>query len=230
MAKKSRKYVEAAKLIDRTQRYALEEAVELVKKTSITKFDGTVEVAFNMNLDPRKAEQNLRGAIVLPHGSGKTRSVLVLTKSAEKQKEAEAAGADFVGDAEYLDKIKGGWFGFDIIVATPDMMGELGKLGKVLGPKGLMPNAKTGTVTMNIGQAVKEIKLGKIEYRVDKAGNIQVIAGKVSFDSVKIVENIKTVYNTLLKIKPSTVKGAYIKNMAIATTMGPGVKVSLESL
>ena len=230
MAKKSRKYVEAAKLIDRSQRYALEEAVELVKKTSITKFDGTVEVAFNMNLDPRKAEQNLRGAIVLPHGSGKTRSVLVLTKSAEKQKEAEAAGADFVGDAEYLDKIKGGWFGFDIIVATPDMMGELGKLGKVLGPKGLMPNAKTGTVTMNIGQAVKEIKLGKIEYRVDKAGNIQVIAGKVSFDSVKIVENIKTVYNTLLKIKPSTVKGAYIKNMAIATTMGPGVKVSLESL
>ena len=230
MAKKSRKYVEAAKLIDRTQRYALEEAVELVKKTSITKFDGTVEVAFNMNLDPRKAEQNLRGAIVLPHGSGKTRSVLVLTKSAEKQKEAEAAGADFVGDAEFLDKIKGGWFGFDIIVATPDMMGELGKLGKVLGPKGLMPNAKTGTVTMNIGQAVKEIKLGKIEYRVDKAGNIQVIAGKVSFDSEKIVENIKTVYNTLLKIKPSTVKGAYIKNMAIATTMGPGVKVSLESL
>lgn len=230
MAKKSRKYVEAAKLIDRTQRYALEEAVELVKKTSITKFDGTVEVAFNMNLDPRKAEQNLRGAIVLPYGSGKTRSVLVLTKSAEKQKEAEAAGADFVGDAEYLDKIKGGWFGFDIIVATPDMMGELGKLGKVLGPKGLMPNAKTGTVTMNIGQAVKEIKLGKIEYRVDKAGNIQVIAGKVSFDSEKIVENIKTVYNTLLKIKPSTVKGAYIKNMAIATTMGPGVKVSLESL
>ena len=230
MAKKSRKYVEAAKLIDRTQRYALEEAVELVKKTSITKFDGTVEVAFNMNLDPRKAEQNLRGAIVLPHGSGKTRSVLVLTKSAEKQKEAEAAGADFVGDAEYLDKIKGGWFGFDIIVATPDMMGELGKLGKVLGPKGLMPNAKTGTVTMNIAQAVKEIKLGKIEYRVDKAGNIQVIAGKVSFDSEKIVENIKTVYNTLLKIKPSTVKGAYIKNMAIATTMGPGVKVSLESL
>ena len=230
MAKKSRKYVEAAKLIDRTQRYALEEAVELVKKTSITKFDGTVEVAFNMNLDPRKAEQNLRGAIVLPYGSGKTRSVLVLTKSAEKQKEAEAAGADFVGDAEYLDKIKGGWFGFDIIVATPDMMGELGKLGKVLGPKGLMPNAKTGTVTMNIGQAVKEIKLGKIEYRVDKAGNIQVIAGKVSFDSEKIVENIKTVYNTLMKIKPSTVKGAYIKNMAISTTMGPGVKVSLESL
>ena len=142
MAKKSRKYAEAAKLIDRTQRYALNEAVELAKKTSITKFDGTVEVAFNLNLDPRKAEQNLRGAIVLPYGSGKSRTVLVLTKSAEKIKEAEAAGADFVGDAEYLEKIKGGWFGFDIIVATPDMMGELGKLGKVLGPKGLMPNAK----------------------------------------------------------------------------------------
>ncbi len=230
MAKKSRKYVEAAKLIDRTQRYALEEAVELVKKTSITKFDGTVEVAFNLNLDPRKAEQNLRGAIVLPHGSGKSRSVLVLTRSAEKQKEAEAAGADFVGDAEYLDKIKGGWFGFDIIVATPDMMGELGKLGKVLGPKGLMPNAKTGTVTMNIAQAVKEIKLGKIEYRVDKAGNIQAITGKVSFEAEKLVENIKAIYNTLIKIKPSTVKGAYIKSMTIATTMGPGVKVSLESM
>ena len=230
MAKKSRKYVEAAKLVDRTQRYALEEAVELVKKTSITKFDGTVEVAFNLNLDPRKAEQNLRGAIVLPYGSGKSRSVLVLTRSVEKQKEAEAAGADFVGDAEYLEKIKGGWFGFDIIVATPDMMGELGKLGKILGPKGLMPNAKTGTVTMNIGQAVKEIKLGKIEYRVDKAGNIQVIAGKVSFESNKLVENIKTIYNTLTKIKPSTVKGVYVKNMAISTTMGPGVKVSLDSM
>ena len=230
MAKKSRKYAEAAKLIDRTQRYALNEAVELAKKTSITKFDGTVEVAFNLNLDPRKAEQNLRGAIVLPYGSGKSRTVLVLTKSAEKIKEAEAAGADFVGDAEYHEKIKGGWFGFDIIVATPDMMGELGKLGKVLGPKGLMPNAKTGTVTMNIGQAVKEIKLGKIEYRVDKAGNIQVIAGKVSFETEKIVENIKTIYNTLVKIKPATVKGVYIKNMAIATTMGPGVKVSLDSM
>ena len=230
MAKKSRKYVEAAKLIDRTQRYALNEAVELAKKTSITKFDGTVEVAFNLNLDPRKAEQNLRGAIVLPYGSGKSRTVLVLTKSAEKIKEAEAAGADFVGDAEYLDKIRGGWFGFDIIVATPDMMGELGKLGKVLGPKGLMPNAKTGTVTMNVGQAVKEIKLGKIEYRVDKAGNIQVIAGKVSFENEKIVENIKTIYNTILKLKPATVKGVYVKNMAIATTMGPGVKVSLDSM
>ena len=230
MAKKSRKYVEAAKLIDRAQRYALNEAVELAKKTSITKFDGTVEVAFNLNLDPRKAEQNLRGAIVLPYGSGKSRTVLVLTKSAEKVKEAEANGADFVGDAEYLEKIKGGWFGFDIIVATPDMMGELGKLGKVLGPKGLMPNAKTGTVTMNIGQAVKEIKLGKIEYRVDKSGNIQVIAGKVSFENEKIVENIKTIYNVILKLKPSTVKGVYIKNMSIATTMGPGVKVSLESM
>ena len=230
MAKKSRKYVEASKLIDRSQRYALNEAVELAKKTSITKFDGTVEVAFNLNLDPRKAEQNLRGAIVLPYGSGKSRTVLVLTKSAEKVKEAEANGADFVGDAEYLEKIKGGWFGFDIIVATPDMMGELGKLGKVLGPKGLMPNAKTGTVTMNIGQAVKEIKLGKIEYRVDKSGNIQVIAGKVSFDNEKIVENIKTIYNVILKLKPSTVKGVYIKNMSIATTMGPGVKVSLESM
>ena len=224
MAKKSRKYVEAAKLVDRTQRYALEEAVELVKKTSVTKFDGTVEVAFNMNLDPRKAEQNLRGAIVLPHGTGKTRKVLVLTKG-PKAKEAQEAGADYVGDAEYLDKIRGGWFEFDIIVATPDMMGELGKLGKILGPKGLMPNAKTGTVTMDVKKAVEEIKAGKVEYRVDKAGNIATIVGKASFDAEKLVENIKVINNVLMKAKPSTVKGVYVKNVSIATTMGPGIKV-----
>ena len=183
-----------------------------------------------MNLDPRKAEQNLRGAIVLPYGSGKSRTVLVLTKSAEKAKEAEAAGADFVGDAEYLEKIKGGWFGFDIIVATPDMMGELGKLGKVLGPKGLMPNAKTGTVTMDLTKAVNEIKAGKVEYRVDKTGNIQCLVGKVSFDTAKLVENIRTVYNVIAKLKPSTVKGVYMKSMAISTTMGPGIKVDQDQV
>ena len=229
MAKLGKKYQEVAKLVDSSKKYSLVEAVELAKQTSTTKFDATVELVFRLNLDSRKAEQNLRGAIVLPHGTGKTRKVLVLTKG-PKAKDAEEAGADYVGDTEYLDKIKGGWFEFDVIVATPDMMGELGKLGKILGPKGLMPNAKTGTVTMNIGQAVKEIKLGKIEYRVDKAGNIQVIVGKVSFDSEKLVENIKTVYNTFVKIKPATVKGVYIKNMSIATTMGPGVKVSLDSM
>lgn len=230
MAKRSKKYLEAVKLIDKAKHYPIEEAVELIKKTSITKFDSTVEIAFKTNLDPRKAEQNLRGAIVLPHGTGKTRSVLVLTKIPDKQKEAQAAGADFVGDAEFIEKIKGGWFGFDIIVATPDMMGELGKIGKILGPKGLMPNAKTGTVTTDIEKAVNEIKAGKVEYRVDKTGNIQALVGKVSFDSNKLVENIKTVCQVFVKSKPSTVKGVYLKNIAISTTMGPGVKVALESM
>lgn len=230
MAKRSRKYSEAAKLVDKTKKYSLVEAVELAKKTSITKFDGTVEVSFRMNLDSRKAEQNLRGAIVLPYGSGKSRTVLVLTKLPEKQKDAQNAGADFVGDAEYIEKIKGGWFDFDIIVATPDMMGELGKLGKILGPKGLMPNAKTGTVTTDVEKAVKEIKAGKVEYRVDKTGNIPVIVGKVSFDAEKLVENIKTVYQLLLKLKPATVKGVYVKNIAISTTMGPGIKVAPETI
>ena len=228
MAKRSKKYQDAAKKIDRTKKYELSEAVELAKATSVTKFDGTVELAFKMNLDSRKAEQNLRGAIVLPYGTGKTRSVLVLTKSPDKQKEATSAGADFVGDAEYIEKIKGGWFGFDVIVATPDMMGELGRLGKILGPKGLMPNAKTGTVTMDIQKAVNEIKAGKVEYRVDKTGNIQCLVGKVSFDSEKLVENIRTVYNVIIKLKPSTVKGVYMKSMSISTTMGPGIKVDQD--
>lgn len=229
MAKRSRKYLEAAKLIDRNKRYPLSEAVDLVKQTSITKFDATVEAVFRLNLDPRKAEQNLRGAIVLPFGSGKTRRVLVLTKGS-KQKEAEAAGADYVGEADYLEKIKGGWFDFDIIVATPDMMAELGKLGKILGPKGLMPNAKTGTVTMDIEKAVKEIKAGKVEYRVDKTGNIPVIVGKSSFDAEKLAENIRAVYQTLMRLKPATVKGVYVKNISIATTMGPGVKITPDSI
>ena len=230
MAKRGKKYQDAAKKIDRTKKYELSEAVELAKATSVTKFDGTVELAFKMNLDSRKAEQNLRGAIVLPYGTGKTRSVLVLTKSPDKQKEATTAGADFVGDAEYIEKIKGGWFGFDVIVATPDMMGELGRLGKILGPKGLMPNAKTGTVTMDIAKAVNEIKAGKVEYRVDKTGNIQCLVGKVSFDAEKLVENIRVVYNTIIKLKPSTVKGVYMKGMAISTTMGPGIKVDPDQV
>ena len=230
MAKRSKKFTEAMKLVDRTKRYPIEEAVELVKKTSISKFEGTVELVFKMNLDPRKAEQNLRGAIVLPHGTGKTRSVLVLSKSADKQKDAQNAGADFVGDVDMLEKIKGGWFGFDVIVATPDMMAELGKLGKILGPKGLMPNAKTGTVTPDITKAVNEIKAGKVEYRVDKTGNIAAIVGKVGFDSQKIVENIKTIYQVLIKLKPATVKGVYIKNVSISSTLGPGIKLAQETL
>lgn len=229
MAKRSRKYTELASLVDRNKRYPLAEAVELAKKTNNAKFDATVEVVFRLNLDPRKAEQNLRGAIVLPHGIGKTQRVLVLTKGS-KQKEAEAAGADYVGDVEYLEKIKNGWFDFDVIVATPDMMGELGKLGKVLGPKGLMPNAKTGTVTTEIEKAVKEIKAGKVTYRVDKTGNIPTIIGKVSFDNKQLEEHIKILYDTLVRLKPSTVKGVYVKNIVISTTMGPGIKIAPESI
>lgn len=229
MPKRSKKYIEAAKLIDATKKYSLIEAVELVKKTSVTKFDGTVEAVFRLNLDSKKAEQNLRGAIVLPHGSGKTRTVLVLTKEA-KVKEATDAGADFVGDVEYIEKIKGGWFGFDIIVATPDMMGELGKIGKILGPKGLMPNAKTGTVTMDIAKAVQEIKAGKVEYRVDKTGNIPTIVGRISFTTEQLADNIRLVYRTLMRIKPSTVKGIYVKNISIASTMGPGIKLDPDAI
>ena len=227
MGKHGKKYQEALKLVDTTKKYSIAEGVELAKKTSVVKFDATVEIVFRLNLDPRKAEQNLRGSIALPHGSGKTRKVLVLTRGA-KEKEAQEAGADFVGNAEYLDKIKGGWFEFDIIVATPDMMGELGKLGKILGPKGLMPNEKTGTVTMDVAKAVAEIKAGKVEYRVDKNGNIAVIVGKTSFDDQKIVENIKAVYSTIAKTKPQTVKGVYVKNVSVSTTMGPGIKLTTD--
>ena len=229
MAKRSKKYQEALKLVDRTKRYSLEEAVELVKKTSVTKFDATVECAVRLNIDPRKAEQNLRGAVSLPNGTGKTVRVLVITKGA-KIEEALKAGADYAGEAEYLEKIKGGWFEFDVVIASPDMMGELGKLGRILGPKGLMPNPKTGTVTMNIEQTVKEFKAGKVEYRTDKVGNIQVPVGKVSFDSNKLKENIQTIYRQMLRIKPSTVKGVYMQNFTITSTMGPGIKVAIDSI
>ena len=225
MAKRGKKYLEAAKLVDSTKKYSLDEAVELVKKTSIVKFDATVEAAFKLNIDPRKAEQNLRGAVSLPHGTGKTVRVLVIARGA-KAKEALDAGADYAGDAEYLEKIKMGWFEFDMIIATPDMMGELGKLGRVLGPKGLMPNPKTGTVTMNIEQTVKEFKAGKVEYRTDKVGNIQVPVGKVSFSDEALKENIQAIYHQLLRIKPSTVKGVYVLSANVTSTMGPGVKVN----
>ena len=229
MAKRGKKYSEAFKLVDRQARYALPEAVELVKKTSYTKFDATVEVAFRLNLDPRKAEQNLRGAVSLPHGTGKEVRVLVITRG-EKAKLALEAGADYAGDAEYLEKIKSGWFEFDVIIATPDMMGELGKLGRVLGPKGLMPNPKTGTVTMEIEKTVKEFKAGKVEYRTDKAGNILVPVGKVSFDGQKLAENVQAVYRQLMRVKPSTIKGVYMENVAITATMAPGIKVATETI
>ena len=229
MAKRGKKYLEAAKLIDSNKKYSLEEAVELVKKTSTVKFDATVEAAFRLNIDPRKAEQNLRGAVSLPHGTGKTVRVLVIARGA-KAKEALDAGADYAGDAEYLEKIKMGWFEFDMIIATPDMMGELGKLGRVLGPKGLMPNPKTGTVTMNIEQTVKEFKAGKVEYRTDKVGNIQVPVGKVSFSDEALKENIQAIYRQLLRIKPSTVKGVYVLSANVTSTMGPGVKVDSSTI
>ncbi|MBY0121905.1 50S ribosomal protein L1 [Bacillus sp. S/N-304-OC-R1] len=224
MAKKGKKFLEAAKLVDRTKAYPIEEAIDLAKKTNFTKFDATVEVAFRLGIDPKKADQNIRGAVVLPNGTGKTQRVLVFAKG-EKAKEAEAAGADFVGDAEYINKINQGWFDFDVIVATPDMMGEVGKLGRVLGPKGLMPNPKTGTVTFDVEKAVNEIKAGKVEYRTDKAGNIHVPIGKVSFETAKLVENFNTIFDTMLKVKPAAAKGTYMKNVSVTSTMGPGVKV-----
>ena len=228
MAKRGKKYQEALKLVDRTKKYPIAEAVELLKKTSYAKFDATVEIAFKLNIDPRKAEQNLRGAISLPNGTGRVVRVLVIAKDA-KAKEALAAGADYAGDVEYLEKIKAGWFEFDTLIATPDMMGELGKLGRLLGPKGLMPNPKTGTVTMEVEKTVKEFKAGKVEYRTDKAGNILVPVGKVSFENDKLIENMKTIYNQLMRIKPSTVKGVYMANVAITATMAPGIKVNQES-
>jgi large subunit ribosomal protein L1 len=228
MAKRGKKLVEAAKLVDRTKFYAVQEAVELVKKTSVVKFDATVEVAFRLGVDPKKADQQIRGAVVLPNGTGKTQRVLVFAKG-EKAKEAEAAGADYVGDADYITKIQQGWFDFDVIVATPDMMGEVGKLGRVLGPKGLMPNPKTGTVSFDVTKAVNEIKAGKVEYRLDKAGIIHVPIGKVSFDDNKLVENFTTVYETLMKAKPAAAKGTYMKSVNATSTMGPGVKVDSSS-
>ena len=229
MAKRSKKYQEALKLVDRTKRYSLEEAVELVKKTSTTKFDATVECAIRLNIDPRKAEQNLRGAVSLPNGTGKDVRVLVITKGA-KIEEALKAGANYAGEAEYLEKIKSGWFEFDVVIASPDMMGELGKLGRILGPKGLMPNPKTGTVTMDIERVVKEFKAGKVEYRTDKVGNIQVPVGKASFSVQALKENIQTIYRQMLRIKPSTVKGVYVQNFTITSTMGPGIKVAIDTI
>ncbi|MFP5115684.1 50S ribosomal protein L1 [Bacillaceae bacterium C204] len=229
MAKKGKKYLEASKLVDSLKAYPIAEAIDLAKQTNFAKFDATVEVAFRLGVDPKKADQQIRGAVVLPNGTGKTQRVLVFAKG-EKVKEAEAAGADYVGDAEYINKIQQGWFEFDVIVATPDMMGEVGKLGRVLGPKGLMPNPKTGTVTFDVTRAINEIKAGKVEYRVDKSGNIHVPIGKASFENEKLVENFNTIFETMLKVKPSAAKGTYMKNVTVASTMGPGVKVDPSSV
>lgn len=226
MNKKSKRFQEVAKLVDRTAIYSLDQAIPLAKQTSTLKFDATVEAVFRLNIDPKKAEQMLRGSIVLPEGTGKNQKVLVITNT--KEKEAIAAGADIVGDKEMITKIQGGFLDFDIIVATPEIMSDLGKIGKILGPKGLMPTAKLGTVTTDVAKAINDIRKGKIEYRVDKSGNIHVILGKVSFSEDKLKANYQTILNTLKKVKPATVKGAYIKNISISTTMGPGIKVAIE--
>ncbi|MDT2805760.1 50S ribosomal protein L1 [Vagococcus lutrae] len=229
MAKKSKKMQEALKKIDNTKTYNLAEAIALAKETNIAKFDATVEVAYRLNVDPKKADQQIRGAAVLPNGTGKTQSVLVFAKG-EKAKEAQAAGADYVGEGELVEKIQGGWFDFDVVVATPDMMAEVGKLGRVLGPKGLMPNPKTGTVTMDVTKAVEEIKAGKVTYRVDKAGNVHVPVGKVSFEDDKLIENFRTIHDIMVKAKPASAKGTYIKNLVVTTTFGPSVKVDVHSI
>ena len=222
-----KKYREAKAMVDRMVALPIAEAVALAKKTSVTKFDSSVEISFNLNVDPRQADQNIRGAMPLPFGTGKTRKVLVITQGA-KVEEAQNAGADFVGGADMIEKIQGGWRDFDIIVATPDMMGQLGKLGRLLGPRGLMPNPKTGTVTMNVASAVDQIKKGQIEYRVDREGNLNTLIGKVSFSDEALIGNFNAVKDQLIRVRPASVKGAYIKGITIATTMGPGIKVAVE--
>lgn len=229
MRKKSKKYLQALELIEKGKLYTKEEALDLVKKTSISKFDGSVEVAIKLNLDTRKSDQQLRGAIVLPNGTGKTKRVLVLSKT-DQAKIAKDAGADFVGDMDMIEKIeKENWLDFDVIIATPEMMPMLGKLGKVLGPRGLMPNPKTGTVTTDVKKAIDDIKKGRIEYRTDSYGNIHTIIGKVSFDTTKLVENLDAIIEVIMKSKPSTVKGQYLKNISVSSTMGPGIKIDLNS-
>ena len=227
--KRGKKYLEAASKIEKGKAYSIEDAVSLLKETKVAKFDESVELVLRLNLDTKKADQQLRGATVLPNGIGKTKKVLVIARGA-KATEAKEAGADYVGEMDMIDKISNeNWFDFDTMIATPDMMPALGKIGRVLGPKGLMPNPKTGTVTMDIKKAVEDVKKGRVEYRTDSFGNVAVLVGKVSFDSEKLVENIKSFVGLINKTKPSTVKGKYMLNISISTTMGPGIKVDVES-
>ena len=229
MKKRSKKYVEALAKVEKVKAYTVDEAVKLVKETSTTKFDGSVEVAIRLNVDTKKADQQLRGAIVLPKGTGKTTRVIVIAKG-EAATKAKEAGADYVGDVDLLQKIeKENWFDFDTMIATPDMMPLLGKLGRVLGPKGLMPNPKTGTVTMDPAKAVADAKAGRVEYRTDSFGNVHAVIGKVSFSEEDLKENLNAFVSTIMKIRPASVKGDYVKNIAITSTMGPGIKISLNS-
>jgi large subunit ribosomal protein L1 len=227
MAKHGKSYETALAKVDRTKNYQPTEAIALAKELSFTKFDSTVELVFRLKVNPKHADQQIRGAMVLPNGTGNSQKVLVITQG-PKEQEAKDAGADFVGGADMIEKIKGGWFEFDIIVATPDMMGELGKIGKILGPKGLMPNPKTGTVTMEVAKAVEEIKKGKVQYRVDKEGNVHVMIGKVSFTDEQLLENFTAIYDVILKARPATIKGIYMKNLVLSTTMGPGIHIVTE--
>ena len=229
MAKKSKNLRAALEKIDSTKLYSVEEAVALAKETNFAKFDASVEVAYNLNIDVRKADQQIRGAMVLPNGTGKTSRVLVFARGA-KAEEAKAAGADFVGEDDLVAKINGGWLDFDVVIATPDMMAVVGRLGRVLGPRNLMPNPKTGTVTMDVAKAVEESKGGKITYRADKAGIVQALIGKVSFDAEKLVENFKAFHDVMAKAKPATAKGTYMTSVTITTTQGVGIKVDPNSL
>ena len=226
MAKAGKKYQEACKLIEAGKFYTPAEAMDLVKKTATAKFDETIELHVRLGVDPKYPDQQVRGAIVLPNGTGKSKRVLVFAKG-EKVKEAEAAGADFVGSDEIVQKIQGGWLDFDVAVATPDMMGTVGRLGKILGPRGLMPNPKLGTVTMDLTKAISEVKAGKVEYRTDKAGNVHVAIGKASFDAEKLQQNFQALIDTLIRVKPAAAKGQYIRSITVASTMGPGVPVQL---
>ncbi|MDQ8765682.1 50S ribosomal protein L1, partial [Streptococcus ruminantium] len=226
--KKSKNLRAALEKIDSTKLYSVEEAVALAKETNFAKFDASVEVAYNLNIDVRKADQQIRGAMVLPNGTGKTSRVLVFARGA-KAEEAKAAGADFVGEDDLVAKINGGWLDFDVVIATPDMMAVVGRLGRVLGPRNLMPNPKTGTVTMDVAKAVEESKGGKITYRADKAGIVQALIGKVSFDADKLVENFKAFHDVMVKAKPATAKGTYMTSVSITTTQGVGIKVDPNS-
>ncbi len=229
MAKHGKKYQESAKLIEAGKVYDPEEAIALIQKMPSVKFDATLEVSVKLGVDPKHADQQVRGAVVLPNGTGKTKRVLVFAKG-EKAKEAELAGADFVGAEDMVEKIQGGWTDFDVAVATPDMMGTVGRLGKILGPKGLMPNPKVGTVTMDVTRALNEIKAGKIEYRTDKAGNIHAPLGRISFETEKLLQNYFTLIETLVKAKPSAAKGTYVRNITVSSTMSPGVPVNTLKL
>jgi len=230
MRKSGKKYVEASKLVEANKAYSLDEAVELVKKTSVTKFDSSIELAMKLNIDTKKADQQLRGSLVLPNGNGKNKRILVLAKGSAAEA-AKKAGADFVGEQDLIDKIaKENWFEYDVIIATPDMMPLLGKIGKVLGPRGLMPNPKTGTVTADPAKAVEDVKKGMVEYRADQYGNIHVMVGKASFEAKKLAENLAYVIAQIVKAKPATVKGKYVQNISISSTMGPGIHVDLNSI